>query len=492
MADYTGEIPNPKPPEDQGNRKFYDAVIVKSQARTERKYLKERSPSPDGIPFQYLLAVNSFLDNPQDADKPFEYLKGDIADPIDMRFTLETTINYLYLRNLQGKSSAEEQETVSHLRKSLAADDLGNAVEMAKSNIQGTYIQEDIEEFLPDTTEKPVRKNKLNIRQVASLAQLILRDDEHKAKDQKSSVHNNCVQILDHAGDADPYFDPHFLKDPKVRRLALRTFVEKLSDPDEINAFIDHHDPLSQKVIYYLALNPDLLVKMYLNDLDTGKPELIREGELQAQVEKALGDNPEAEFLTRHAKSIEDRMKGPLARLYDAKADDYKLSVLEYLDSEKRLNEFMEEAENDLDLVGEDQLLSATSPTEPQRPAEENGNAIKNDLDLESKIPGISSIIDLAISRHINSNFKTYDIGPLLRTFGMRYDHLNRILDERYVFAQKGPGKDYHPVFTPEQAIAISVIKRKFDEFKPEYTETLEKIIKERLDEANEIRRKRL
>jgi hypothetical protein len=434
----------------EGSRADYDAVIQRSFARTEARWRQERGPSAEGVPYGYLLATDHFLAEPNNPSQALEYLKGDAKDPLDLRFTLQTTLNYLELRNAEGKCNDDELKTLDNVKDLTGSDDPEKAITQIKSTIRSFLPQDDIKSFLPDITPpEGVRKDKLGIKEVTSLATLILREDEHKAHEDQSSVHMNCVDIIDR-GTEDGV---NVSKDPRVRRSALTTLMDKLQNEDDTLAFLESHDPFSQKILYHFADNPGLLVKMYLHDLDTGKPEIFKEGELIKKVAAVLGGHPEAEFLKRSAESVDYRMHGLLKRLVDPATDEYRVSVTEYMNSEKELHKGLEaipDPPNDIPLPEQQ---------EAPRKIEMKDDYVPKEFDLEKFAPGISDEITKLVQTHLDSNLGEYSHKQVETVLGLTRPELLKIQKREFVRPSKADGDDNHPVFTPVEAISAAAFK---------------------------------
>ncbi len=467
------EIPHENPQE------RFDAVVQRGVARDEANWRQERGPSKNGIPYNYLLAADNFLMDSTNTTAPLEYLSGDAFDPLDLRFTLQTTLNYLAIRDAEGKSGQEETETLSRVMDTTGIDDPSEAIAKAKADIRVALPQDDIETFLPDARAEGVKKDRLNLHEITSLARLILRNDDRSEPEDQSNVHNSCIQLIDRGMEEGLNITAD---NSSARRTALTTVMEKLQNEDDTLTFFEGHDRLSQKVLYYFSQNPGQLVLMYLQDLERGKPEIFLEGELKKKVEAVLGNSQDKDFLLKYAESVDNRMHGLLNRLHDPSTGEYKVSVVEFIKSEELLHKKLaEKTEADLNIP--DRSPQVAQPYQRIKYTPEP--FVKAKIDLNKKVPGIDSVLNDMIERHLRSHFKSYDIDPVLRTFGMKHSAFNRVKD-RYLFAEKGPGKDYHAVLTPEQAIAVGVIKRVYGRFKPEYMDTLMETIRQRLQEQKE------
>ena len=436
-----------------GSKADYDAVIQRSFARTEAKWRQERGPSAEGVPYGYLLATDHFLAEPSNPSQALEYLKGDAFDQLDLRFALQTTLNYLELRNAEGKCNDDELKTLDNVKDLTGSDDPEKAISQIKSTIRSFLPQDDIESFLPDTTPEGVRKDNLGIKEIASLARLILRDDEHKAPEEMSEVHNNCVQLIKRSQEE----RLNIAENDRSRRTALTTVMEKLQNEDDTLTFFEGHDPMSQKVLYHFSQNPGLLVKAYLHDLDTGKPEIIQEGELIKKVAAVLGDHPEAEFLKRSAESVENRMRGLLTRLYDPKTDQYRLSVTEFINSEKELHKKLETLPDE----PEPNPTPITPEPEIAVPLKmDSVEDVRKEIDLEKLAPGINNVVLEGVKKHLESGQVTYTHKQVEQLWDVDRHSRRQIHINGYV--NPTVGRDHHPEYTPTEAIA-TVVFRDYD-----------------------------
>jgi len=432
-------------------KEFISETIKTSRAIQERQERKSRIPSENAIQENYLRALESFSDNPLESEI---LIQNDAPGPIETRFALQTTLNYLLIRDLTGLSTEEEQATLACLKQNAKDDDPEPTVLQSKKLIRERYPQDEIESFLPDSQEKIIRKDKLSILQVASLSELILQTELHKSPDQQSPVRAACKAILEKGAEADPYFETHRPTDPKIRREALTTCINQLAENGLPLDFIDAHDKLSQKPLFYLMENPGLLIQMYLNDLDQGKPVILKRGELKDKVEKILGDNPEKEFLVKYAESVEERMRSNLNRLIDSQTGEYKPQIFDYMESEEKLKNTLSnlpDTEEPEPISTPEMARPIIGPIEPIRtklitPEEAQAH-------LEAKNPKVSEIVKTAIEKLGNLNPTQEYSSTILRKFGIPKEFVSRMIKGGFVDAIGIKGHDQE--FTALQVIKI-------------------------------------
>jgi hypothetical protein len=183
------------------------------------------------------------------------------------------------------------------------------------------------------------------------------------------------------------------------------------------------------------------------------QPEIFKEGELIKKVAAVLGGHPEAEFLKRSAESVDYRMHGLLKRIVDPATDEYRVSVTEYMNSEKELHKGLEaipDPPNDIPLPEQQ---------EAPRKIEMKDDYVPKEFDLEKFAPGISHEITKLVQTHLDSNLGEYSHKQVETVLGLTRPELLKIQKREFVRPSKADGDDNHPVFTPVEAISAAAFK---------------------------------
>lgn len=459
---------------------YYKEVAKESFLRKQREARKEKIPNQDVIPQIYLYAIKQYIADPLDTTLLPEILKETASDELDLRFALQTGLNYLLIRDLSNNSTSDEKVVIDSIGQFTGENNSKDAILKLKKGIRESFQQNDIESLLPDYEKHDSPKEKLNNKDIASLAKLVVIDEENKAFENKNIPRSPIYErskFLEENGYVPGVNQKSYesVSPRKVRRQVLSTLIDIFSKDEEISlTFIEKHDKPSQQLLYYLEKNRELLARFYLNDLETGKPIVMKKGELIANIQKLLGDSDTNEFLLAYAKSVEEKMRNQLTRLIDPQTKDYKDSVIEFINSESKLT-FILKQHGDMKIET------------PINEVVENINpvALTRIKILHEMVPNLDEIIGNAIKIHQNTGFSSYDIGQYLRTFGRGFDDLNLVMKNGYIKPNKGPGKDYHPVLTPSEAVTAEVIRNIYGKFKPNLTKTLLNYIKQKFNEAN-------
>lgn len=488
--------------EELGNQDFavnngsseYKEIVDKHVALIKKGQRLERMPSESKIPPDHLLAIGHFIDDPDDTFAFSEPIQQDVSDDLDLRFILQTGLNYLLLRNLQGISGSGENEVMQKLMDFSDTDDPTDAVDATKKAVRKTFESEDIEPFLPDNNEPEMQKERIGFREAITVAKLVMAEEEDKNQGTRplSPIYEACARIIESGNlanienRADSYMH---LSPGKIRRMALLKIVNAFSDDEKALHFFDNNDPSFTPLINYLEKNRDVLAKLFLNNLDTGRPMVFANGELVKMIEILLKDSPESVFLLEYARSIEHKMQGPLSLLFDPQKGDYRDSVIDYLESDKKLKVVLDELNNEdktdsiNDNVGYQDLSFMMDRSSPKAKILERQRS-----ELFRQLPEIEETIKKALEIQSHSGLNLYTHEQAEEVFlGKSRKRRLRIEDEGYL--DLGFAKDeYHPGYSPENAMALYVFDKYYGKLNSQQRKTVIREIKRALGE--QVRKK--
>lgn len=110
-------------------------------------------------------------------------------------------------------------------------------------------------------------------------------------------------------------------------------------------------------------------------------------------------------------------------------------------------------------------------------------------LSLEKRIPSIRNEVRNNIATHFTTNLNTYSVGQLRSVFKISIHSMRYLQENDYVKPeQRGSGWEDHPAYTPEEVVAVAVLKKYFRKMTPQMIKQLEIIISEEMKIAVEKR----
>ncbi len=455
-----------------------------------KAYQNPLSPQKNVNPY-YLERLHKALETPHAITNEFEF---DGYDEIDIRMSLQTTCNYLSIRTLEKGTTEEELQTIQAIKTHMEIDSPHEALMQIKEGIQMILPQYEKEYSLPDS-KKIEDTSPLLPEETAALANYLLKSHEsimpapNLPLQLSKQVQKLCKEIKNGFLYEGLSRNKHF--GAQERRSALEKLFTNASDVEKKLLFVESHRTTeTHPLIYWLYDHTEELASLYLHDKKIGEPYFMEEGELEEKIAVILEINSNTDDITPErpetqeqflslARKIEDDNRKRTPHLVDSFTNKPKRSVSDYLESEKKLQKALDY-----------HLDSREKNTEEQQTQDINEYT---DIEKEREfkvlkfIPNITDEIDAALQKHFETRRDRYSHKQLEEVFNLSRRKVWRVQDEGIVKPTTRAHDNYHPFFTPEEAIATIIFNKFYENINSRrIREEVKDLIRMRLDGTQE------